>query len=123
MANPMKQKGTSFETAVVRYLVDRGIPAYRKVQTGKKDTGDIGIHGDDNFTIEAKNRKAYAFGEYVEQANKEAYHAGSPFGVAVVKRNGVGDVARSFAVMDLETLTDIMLELEALREEISELEA
>lgn len=123
MSNRMKQKGTEWETAVVRYLQSRGLAAYRKAQTGMKDTADIGIHSNPDIALEAKNEKAYRFADYVEQAIKEAWHAGSPFGFAVVKRHGKGDAARGYVVTDLETFADLLLEIEELRATIEELEA
>ncbi len=38
----------------------------------------------------------------VDQAKIEAANAGSVFPVAVLKRNGVGDVGRSFVVLELD---------------------
>ncbi len=73
MSNPSKQKGTAFETAVVNYLRAAGRNARRLVLTGSKDSGDIAV---DAWTLEAKNRKIYAFPIAVDQAKLEAMRRG-----------------------------------------------
>ena len=112
MSNPSKQKGTAFETAVVNYLRAHGRNARRLVLTGSADSGDIAV---DAWTLEAKNRRAYDFGAAVDEARGEAMQRAireaqtisdmpqsQPLYAAVVKRNGRGDVARAFVVMELE---------------------
>lgn len=41
MSNPSKQKGTSGETKVARYLERNGIPCERKALAGSNDKGDL----------------------------------------------------------------------------------
>ena len=121
MSNPSKQKGTAFETAVVRYLQGKGFDARRIALTGSADSGDIAVEG---FALEAKNRKGYAIGEAVDQAKLEALQRaraaartidetpkGQPRYAAVIKRNGKGDPARAFVVMELEQFADMLDEL------------
>lgn len=110
MANPAKAKGTAWETAVVRYLTERGIPARRNPQHGAKDIGDIG--GVPGFALEAKAEKSYSFAAYVAQARVEARNAGEPFGAAVVKRHRA-PVEDGYVVMDLETFADLLPYIEA----------
>lgn len=104
MANPPKAKGTKFESAVVAHIVAHGLPARRVALSGAADQGDIHVwDGDgDLHVLEAKNRRGYAIAEAVDQAKTEAKNAGSTFPVAVLKRNGVGDVGRSFVVLELD---------------------
>lgn len=104
MTNPPRKKGTSFESALVGHITAAGFPARRVTLHGNKDHGDIHVtDGDDDIhVIEAKNRRGYAIAEAVDQAKAEAANAGSTFPVAVLKRNGVGDVGRSFVVMELD---------------------
>ncbi len=101
MTNP---KGTAFETALVNHITAAGFPAQRQPKHGTRDRGDIHLHDGDGdlFCIEAKNRKGYQLPVAVDQAKREAENAGSTFPVAVLKRNGVGDVGRSFVVMELD---------------------
>jgi Holliday junction resolvase len=105
MSNPSKQKGTAFESAIVNYLHARGLEARRVALSGAHDSGDIRI-GD--WTLEAKNRKGYALAEALDQARTEAHHAGTKHYAAVIKRNGVGDVARAFVVIDLELFSTLL---------------
>lgn len=104
MANPPKRKGTAFESAVVAHIEAHGLPARRVALAGSADQGDIHVwDGDgDLHVLECKNRRGYAIAEAVDQAKAEAENAGSMWPVAVLKRNGVGDVGRSFVVMELD---------------------
>lgn len=104
MANPPKRKGTAFESAVVAHILDYGLPARRVALAGAADCGDVEVvDGDgDRHILECKNRRGYAIAEAVDQAKAEAANAGSTFPVAVLKRNGVGDIGRSFVVLELD---------------------
>jgi hypothetical protein len=106
MPNPQKAKGTRWESEVVRYLRSVGFDeARREVQRGARDVGDIG-----GFPLWAIEAKAYAsvshsvLADFVAQANREARHAGKPFGIVVIKRPR-HRTADGFVVMDLETWT------------------
>lgn len=127
MSNPNKAKGTAHETAVRHYLnavlgqyVDGWKEAdypwrdprdpnnvTRPAQTGPKDVGDLHAWP---FVLEAKAEKEFRLPAYVAQANKEARHAGFPFGVAVVKapRKSIKD---AYVVLDLETFAKILRQL------------
>jgi hypothetical protein len=106
MANPSKAKGTAFESLVVGYLRDHHNPnARRNVQMGEKDIGDI--DGYYLHALEAKAEKEITLSSYIEQANKEAIHAGQPYGCAVVKRRMKG-VADGYVVRDLATDVRLM---------------
>lgn len=107
MSNPSKAKGTRWETAIVDFLTARGITARRQPLYGGADRGDV-VLPDHGIVVEAKNKKAYQFGEAVDQANAEAANAGMPYGVAVVKRNGKGLTCDGFVVMDVETFTELI---------------
>lgn len=104
MTNPPKAKGTRFESALVEHMTAAGFNARRVVLHGISDRGDIHLvdGAGDLHCIEAKNRKGYALAEAVDQAKREAENAGSLFPVAILKRNGVGDVGRSFVVLELD---------------------
>ena len=107
MSNPSKQKGTAFESAVVTYLREHDVTARRNALTGAQDSGDIRVGP---WTLEAKNRRVYDFGTAVDEAKAEAAHAGTPRYAAVIKRNGKGDVARAFVVMELEQFTAVLID-------------
>lgn len=112
MSNPAKQKGTALETAVVGYLKDHGVPAYRPAQAGYKDVGDI--HGVSPVVIQCKNWRDLpaALREGVDGANKQRVNAGERWGVAAIKRPRKG-VADTYVVMDLATFAEVLAELRA----------
>lgn len=110
-----KQKGTAFETALVRYLAEifegrHGLQPRRVAQSGQLDTGDI--HGISPFVAQAKNYRNVADGirEGVDGAEVQHLRAGEPFGVAFVKRPRKG-VGQSYAVMTVETFARLLLRL------------
>lgn len=124
MSNPAKQKGTAWETALVRALAAYfggryGLAPRRVAQTGMLDTGDI--HGISPFVAQAKNYRNLADGlrEGVDGVEVQKVRAGEPFGVAFVKRlrkpTGGG-----YAVLTVATFARVLLRLrraEALLEE------
>jgi hypothetical protein len=92
VVNKSKQLGTSFESAVVNYLVEHGFPfARRLTQSGSKDKGDIYL-GDappgGQVTVEAKNCAKINLAGFVDEAVVETENAGNDFGVAIIKRRG-----------------------------------
>lgn len=116
MANPNKAKGTSWESAIVKYLNEQldlepfaPDSARRVPQMGRDDVGDIHIRP---VVVESKNVAKIDLASFVRQANVEAANAGAafPFGVAVVKKRGA-NVKDAYAVMDLATLAEIIREL------------
>lgn len=110
MANANKEKGTRWESALVKHFGEHGIPARRVAQSGQLDSGDL--HGIDPFVGQAKNYKSIVDGirEGVAGANVQAKRAGQPYGVAFVKRPGKG-TSEAYAVMDIETFTRLLSEL------------
>jgi hypothetical protein len=100
-ANPSKAKGTAFETLWTNYIREHHNPAaHRNVQMGRLDIGDV-----DGYYLHAselKAEKAITLPAYIAQANREAMHAGQPFGCAVVKRRNAG-IAAAYVVRDVET--------------------
>lgn len=106
MANPAKAKGTAWESAIVDLLRKRHNPkARRNVQMGAKDIGDI--DGYYLHALEAKAEKTITLSDYIAQANREAIHAGQPFGCAVVKRR-MKSVQDGYVVRDLATDVRLM---------------
>jgi hypothetical protein len=117
-SNPSKQKGTAWETAWVNYIREHHNPAaHRNVQMGRLDIGDVS--GYYLHAAELKAEKTITLSDYIAQANREAIHAGEPFGCAVVKRRMKG-VADGYVVRDVRTdvrllnrLRDMELALQA----------
>ena len=86
MSNPSKGKGTDWETALVRFLGECGLPARRKVLAGNKDKGDVEVEGVPGVVIEAKNCKRESLAAWVDEAVTEAENAGIPVGVVWHRR-------------------------------------
>jgi hypothetical protein len=86
VANPARDKGTKWETAVVAYLVSCGLSARRKAQAGNKDTGDIEVPSVPGVVIEAKNCKGQTLAQWVDEAVTEAQNAGVPVGAVWHRR-------------------------------------
>lgn len=107
MSNPAKQKGTAWETSLVRYLRDRGWPlAERRALHGNTDLGDItGIVG---VVVEAKNHKTLNVAAWVTEAETERDHAGAKVGVAWYKRRGHTDPGKGIVAMSGDTFTDLL---------------
>ena len=114
VSNPSKRKGTEWETAGVRYLREM-VPASddirRVAQTGRMDIGDVHAAP---FCLEFKNVREITLASFVEQAEREARHAGLDYGVAVVKRRGKGTAA-GYVVMSLETFAAVLAEIREAR--------
>lgn len=110
-----KQKGTLAETAVVEYLKTFWDRVERRALSGKNDKGDIA--GVPYTVVEVKNHKSYKFPEWVEETEQERINADTQYGILVVKPNRVGvtKVGKWWAVLPLEQIAGIILELERLR--------
>jgi hypothetical protein len=113
-----KAKGTAWESLIVGYLREHHNPsARRNVQMGSKDIGDI--DGYYLHALEAKAEKEITLSSYIAQANKEAIHAGQPFGCAVVKRRMKG-VADGYVVRDLATDVRLINRLKVMEEALQD---
>lgn len=111
MVNPSKRKGTKFESELVAYLRYHleSQDIERRALSGTQDRGDIA--GLKDWTIEAKNHNAQNFAGWLDETQREQANAGTPYGLLVVRRR-MKPVGQSFAVMTLDQLIDIMLDLE-----------
>lgn len=105
MANKMRQKGTTFETAVKKYLEVNGLTSRRTCLTGSKDIGDLEITEPFLAIVEAKAYKnaltekqeeEFRSQTEVEQLNyKEAFRIpGDVKGLLITKSTGQS-IARS----------------------------
>jgi hypothetical protein len=93
-----KQKGSAWETAIVRYLADHGFPhVERRALSGTQDRGDIaGIPG---WVVEAKNCSATSLGVWVDEATVEQANDGADFACVWHHRRGKGSPADGFVTM------------------------
>ncbi len=106
MANPSKQKGTAWESAIVSYLHGLGVQAKRIVLHGNKDEGDIEVTSDailaKEFHIEAKNCNTITLAAWVDEARVEGINAGVPV-VVVAKRKGRTSPEHAYVITELPT--------------------
>jgi hypothetical protein len=105
-----RKAGTSWETAIVRALIDNGWPhAERRRLNGQHDRGDIaGVPG---ICIEAKNTNRLEVAAAVDEANVEALNANAPVGVAWFKRKGKTSPLDGYVVMSGDTFLRLLQEL------------
>lgn len=102
-----RARGTGAETAVVRYLIERGwLHAERRALHGNNDKGDI--TGIPCVCIEVKARKTIDVAGFVDEANLEAANAHANIGAAWVKRRGTTDPGRWHVLMDGQTFTRLL---------------
>lgn len=109
MGAASRTKGAQYERDVVNHLKARGrLHIERRISGMDKDTGDInGIPG---VVIECKNRKAIDLAGFCDQLAAEMAEADADHGVVIVKRAGVADVGRHYAVTTVDGWLDLMAE-------------
>ena len=105
MSNPSKEKGTRFESDIVKWLRASGWDVWRMAQTGHEDQGDIGGLAD--FAIEARNRKKLELAKNVDDANDRARCKGAKFGVTIMKRQN-RPTEDAYVAMDLATFVRLL---------------
>jgi hypothetical protein len=112
MTNPA---GTRWETALARYLVERGhLTGMRRSKSGRVDKGDV--FGVDDLTIQAKATRDIDLAKGVGQATLQAVNAGTRYFVAVFKARykSVGD---AYVATRLHNYLDLVEEVLQLRRE------
>jgi hypothetical protein len=109
MSTPSKRKGSAWELAIAKYLVEKGwIYAERRIAGSNVDKGDLnGIVG---CVIEAKNEKKITLSGYLKELEVEMGNAKAKMGVVMVKKKGTTDVGQGYAVMPIELWTKLMIE-------------
>lgn len=104
-----RQKGTSAETALVRYLQLNGFPhAERRALHGIADKGDV--TGTPGLAWEVKNHKAYNIAGWLKETEIERANALAEYGVLVVKPNRVGldSVQDWWAILTVADLVELL---------------
>lgn len=109
MSTPSKRKGSAWELAIAKYLVEKGWKhAERRIAGSTIDKGDIyGIIG---CVIEAKNEKRIDLSGYLKELEVEMRNAKAETGVVMVKKKGTTDVGQAYAVMPIELWVKLMKE-------------
>ena len=109
MANPNKEKGTRWESAVAKFLQSKGFPVWRMAQTGAQDEGDLG--GLPSWAFECRDRAKMDLSKNVRDANNRAQAKGALFGVTIMKKRNAS-VGDGYVAMDLETFAKILERIE-----------
>ena len=94
MSSYNKQKGSKFETDVMKYLRKLGHFAERLAKAGAADEGDIvTIIAGQTYILECKNRKAMSLPQFWDEAQTEAANYAkargmqdNPLAFVIVKR-------------------------------------
>lgn len=116
MSNRAKQKGTSFETLIKRYLNSNGFAkAERTVLKGGEDTGDInGVVNPANgrpVAIQCKNQRKLSLSGWLDATVEQAKRLGeSTLPALVVKRAGKGEkaIGDTYVVMRLSDFVTVL---------------
>lgn len=105
--NRSKAKGTSAETAVVKYLQSNGFPyAERRALAGANDKGDVAnVPG---VVIEVKSCARHELAGWIDEARQEAANADVDTYCVFFKRRGTTDPGRWFVLMDGETFVKVI---------------
>ena len=109
MANPSKEKGPRWESAVSKILQGKGFPVWRMAQTGTEDQGDLG--GLPEWAFECRDRAKLELSKNVNDANARAQAKGALYGVTVMKKRN-SSVGSAYVAMDLETFARILERIE-----------
>lgn len=107
MTNRSKNRGTAWETAIVRHLAVEGFPhVERRALKGTADRGDIaGIPG---VVIEAKNSQRTELAAWVDEAAIEQANDGADFSAVWHHRRGKANAAEGFVTMTGATFTRLL---------------
>lgn len=104
MSNPQKAKGDNFERLVLAHVRGKGFPWAEKTRAGyERDHGDLHLDPiTKHVIVQCKNHARLALPEWLSGLARQVRDAGARHGVLVVKRRGVVDAGRSYAVMELD---------------------
>ena len=102
-----RAKGTSWETAVVRYLQERGWPhAERRALRGIRDAGDVaGIRG---LVVEAKACRDIQLGKWMTELDVEVVNADADCGALWIKRRRYPNPRDAYVVLNGEDFTNLL---------------
>jgi hypothetical protein len=108
MTNASKRKGDEFEWALVALgeapdgvLVAAGLTVERTRAGYERDEGDLLVLTADRqrlATLQAKNRRERKWSEWLADTERQGVTARARFAALIVKRNGIGDVGRSYTI-------------------------
>jgi hypothetical protein len=102
-----RAKGTAWETQIVTYLRDNGVPhAERRALGGNNDRGDIaGIPG---VVVEAKSAARLELAQWLAEVEAERANDGAVVGVVWHKRRGKSSAGEGYVTMSGATLIHLL---------------
>src|SRR5260370_38026500 len=103
-----KRKGSSWETAILDYLIGAGIVAVHNPNGEWIDRGDI-VRPDHGIPIEAKNERVMELAAYVDQVARASNAGGTPYGVVWMHRRGKSSPGDGYVLMDGATFARFVL--------------
>jgi hypothetical protein len=105
LVSKARQKGTSFETAIVNFLKENGFPDAERWGSSEMGLGDV---RNLPIVLEAKNHKAMALSEWCDQAERSGKKAGTLW--AVVHKRIRKNTSKAYVTMSLENFVKILLQ-------------
>ena len=103
----IKAKGTNWESAIVKYCEDNGIPATRRPKAGNKDNGDINLC-DNLFTIEAKSVARLDLPGFLAELDVEMKNSKAHHGAVWIKKRGKTSPGDGYVVMSGDDFLEIV---------------
>ena len=85
MSNPSGRKGSAWELASKRWLIEEGIEAHDQKTHGAFDLGDLEVP---KVTLECKNDKSYALATWVGELEAERLNNGHDYAFILAHRKG-----------------------------------
>lgn len=102
-----KQKGTAAETAVVKYLKEKGyVNCERRSLNGVNDRGDIA--GIESVVIEVKNHARMELAQWISELLVEIANDNADTGVVIHKKRGTTNVGQWYATMPVDIWVDLL---------------
>lgn len=102
-----RRKGSIYEVDVVRFFQENGFPECERAYGAGRPDGKGDLANVPGLTGEMKNHAQIDLAGFVDQAEREQQTAGTPYGVAIIKRRGK-PVAKSYVVISLEQFTRLL---------------
>jgi Holliday junction resolvase len=102
-----KQKGTTFESAVVTYLNDSGIACERRTLSGSNDKGDVTVYADPTIVLECKAEKSFNISGYCVELEAEMLNAKSEFGAVILKAPRK-PISKAYVILPLDQYVHIL---------------
>jgi hypothetical protein len=111
-----RDRGTAWESAVVRYLRASGWPyAERRALAGNQDRGDIaGVPG---AVIECKHVARTDLSGWLDEAEAERDNDGARHGAVWLKRRGTTDPGRSYVLLSGDDYVRLLRDAHGLSDE------